>query len=287
MSGTEPIGSIDFTALLIAAEACEVGDCLLFDTVEGYWRVATAAHRASSNVGTQAIARSEYGGAEVGKVKYQTAGTVPQSVTGLAVLTPSADLKLVRASTTGRLERIDAYTSGDDIVGMATWDGRMALNIGWGLISGTVGAPGADGEDGAPGADGISGIPTIVYFDTTTAVANQVIFTTADIPPNSTTKLDFTVYLKKDGAEAGGVAELAGVFLRNGTDPPVRVDIVCPCADEPTNPVQYALLGATLDGLTANLAINGNAVDVRVSPESAELLHWGVACSPRPAEFAG
>jgi hypothetical protein len=136
MSGTEPIGSLDFTALMLASEACSAGDCLLFDTSTGYWRVASTANRTSASVGTQAIARSDYGGSEVGKVKYQTAGVVPQSVSGLPALTPSATTKLVRTSSTGTLERIDAYTAGDDVVGFSTWDGRVALMLGlpWSLI---------------------------------------------------------------------------------------------------------------------------------------------------------
>lgn len=141
MTGTEPIGSIDYTALMLATEACAVGDALVYDATLGYYRVATASHRASAYATTEAIARQAYGGSEVGKVKFQTAGVMSQAVSGLEVLEQTLEKKLVRVSTTGRLERVDAYTDGDDIVGYAHWNGRVALHIGlpWQLIASYAG----------------------------------------------------------------------------------------------------------------------------------------------------
>lgn len=262
------------------------------------------------------------------------------------------------------------------------------------------------------------GTPTIQYVNTTTSAANQVLDdgTTKTIPANSITKIDVDLFVKKDGAAAGGLVQMSGVYLRNGSSAPVRVAMSCPCAsglgataftkltsdvsrtansyadlitqsitttggdlqiffnfagkkttsagtayfklvvdgvditgadvsssggylteaaivwqmalsagahtvkvqwkvdtsgvealcsstpleqqvviaslELPTgssesNPVQYTLSGSTLDGSTANLNINGNNVEVRVSPETAETLHWGVSRAQTSALFSG
>lgn len=142
---TEPLGSFSFSAQMLAADKCAAGDALCFDSTLGYWRVASAANRASAATVTQAIALDPYGESVVGKVRYQGAGTLAQEISSLPVLTPSTTKKLVRVSTTGRLERIDSYTSGDDVVGYATWDGRVALHIGlpWDMIAALAGGGGA------------------------------------------------------------------------------------------------------------------------------------------------
>jgi hypothetical protein len=64
----------------------------------------------------------------VGKVAYKDAGIVPAEVTGLAAGYPSR--VPVRASTTGRLERVDSPGGGDDVVGFAEPDGRVNLIFG-------------------------------------------------------------------------------------------------------------------------------------------------------------
>ncbi len=139
---TEPNFSIDFTARMLATTACNVGDLLVFDAAAvlndtlGYWSVSSTANRATANARTQAVALTEYGGSAVGKVSYQASGTVSQRISGLPDGYPT--LALVRASSTGRFERISGYTPGDDVVGYAEPDGRVHLHLGipWQLIVG-------------------------------------------------------------------------------------------------------------------------------------------------------
>lgn len=142
---TEPNISVGFTARVLGAEGpVAKGNALIYDPTTalddgtlGVWRVATTANRTSANVGADAIALTAYGGSVVGTVSYQAAGVVATEISGLPPLTPSPANKLVRVSATGSLERIDAYTSGDDVVGYARWNGRVALHIGlpWSLIA--------------------------------------------------------------------------------------------------------------------------------------------------------
>ncbi len=132
----EPNFSIDFTARVIASQACAVGDLLVFDSADGFWRVSNTANRTAADARSQAVALTAYGGSMVGKVSYQASGTVAQSISGLS---PGySGIALVRASTTGRFERIVGYTLGDDVVGYAEPDGRVHLHLGipWQLITG-------------------------------------------------------------------------------------------------------------------------------------------------------
>lgn len=129
---TEPNYSVSFTASMQAASACAVGNALAYDASSGYWVVATSANRTSLGKRTEAIALTAYGGSAVGKVAYQTSGTLPASVSGLS--SGYAGKRLVRVSTTGTLERIataSVNTSTDDIVGYAETDGRVHLYIGF------------------------------------------------------------------------------------------------------------------------------------------------------------
>lgn len=133
---SEPALSVSFTARMLASEACAVGNGLVYDAALGYWRVSTAANRASAGSFTEAIALTPYGGALVGSVQYQSSGVVAQEISGLPVIAPATPV-LVRMSTTGVLERIALYTPGDDVVGYAESNGRVALHIGipWQLIA--------------------------------------------------------------------------------------------------------------------------------------------------------
>jgi hypothetical protein len=144
----EPNYSVDFISRMVGSERCAIGDCLVYDTTEQGWRVANAANRASANAGTQAVAITAWGVSIIGQVSVQASATVAQEISGLAVLTPTTTKKLVRTSSTGRLERIDAYTTGDDVVGYATWDGRVALHLGlpWEMISALAGGFAAGGD---------------------------------------------------------------------------------------------------------------------------------------------
>lgn len=135
----EPNFAINFTARMLATEACEAGDLLVFDAAVGNWRVATAANRATAVAKSQAVALTDYGGSLVGKVSYQSSGVVAQELTGLPVGYGSD--ALVRTSSTGAFERIASYTTGDDVIGYAEPDGRVHLHFGlpWGLILGVAG----------------------------------------------------------------------------------------------------------------------------------------------------
>lgn len=252
-----------------------------------------------------------------------------------------------------------------------------------------------------------NGAEPMLYVDTTTNAANQVIDAGSDLPEESITRVDVSAFVKKNGAAAGGVIELAGIYMRNGSSAPVRIGMACPCGSTtttrlldnqtgngspgtaPTNwypgsvnytatggkcrirfwatgftnsasqtitlnlkidgsvvktaplfvndaskhtafpmgyheitlsagthtigltltgtgasgntddranivieeegtdtdPAQYSLSGSTLDGTTADLHINGNKVEARVSPETAETLHWGIKRVQTSAEF--
>lgn len=139
MSG-EPLFSIDFTARYLATDGpCSVGDALVYDGALGYWRVSTAAHRTSADARTQAIALTAYGASVVGTVSYQASGIIAREVSGLTATTAGL-YQLVRVSAAGRLERVASYSAGDDIVGYAMPDGRVALHIGipWETIAALV-----------------------------------------------------------------------------------------------------------------------------------------------------
>lgn len=134
---TEPAVTVGFTAQLLAGTECEIGDLLVYNSSTGYWVVATSANRTSAAAGAQAIAMTAYGGSEVGKVRYQMAGTVAASVTGLA----AGSAALVKTSSTGRLERVVGTPSAsDDVVGYAEADGRVKLCFGmpWSAIASAI-----------------------------------------------------------------------------------------------------------------------------------------------------
>ncbi len=126
---TEPHFAIDFTARMIAASLCEVGDALVYDSADGYWKVSTAANRTTADARTQAIALTAYGGSAVGKVSYQASGTLAEEISDLG----AGSRQLVRVSTAGRIERIATASvdpDTDDVIGYAETDGRVHLFIG-------------------------------------------------------------------------------------------------------------------------------------------------------------
>lgn len=151
MSG-EPNFSVNFISRMLGSGQCAKGDVLVYDAVNHGWLVATTANRTATFSGAQAVAITAWGSSIIGQVSYQSSGLVAQEVSGLSVLTPSTTRKLVRTSSTGRLERVDAYTTGDDVVGYAFWDGRVALHVGlpWDQIAALAGGgppTGAAGGD--------------------------------------------------------------------------------------------------------------------------------------------
>lgn len=135
---TEPNFSVNFTAAMLATEACAIGDLLVYHQSVGVWKVATTANRTAADAGAQAIAMTAYGGSLIGKVSYKDTGIMAREVTGLGTV---GSTQLVRTSSTGRLERVSSYTAGDDIVGFAEKDGRVHLLFGlpWSMISAIAG----------------------------------------------------------------------------------------------------------------------------------------------------
>jgi hypothetical protein len=73
-------------------------------------------------------------------VTYRNAGVLEASISDLEA---AASKKLVRTSTAGRIERIDAFTPGDDVIGYAETDGRVHLHFGlpWDQVSVIGGIP--------------------------------------------------------------------------------------------------------------------------------------------------
>lgn len=138
---SEPNFSVNFTAVMLATDGCARGNCLVFNSGSGVWRVASATNRTSANARTQAIALTAYGGSAVGTVSYQSSGVLAAEVSGLP---PDSVEKLVRCSAAGVIERVSSYSAGDDIVGYAEPDGRVHLHLGipWSLINSVGGAPG-------------------------------------------------------------------------------------------------------------------------------------------------
>lgn len=159
---TEPNFSVNFSARMIASEACSVGNLLVYDAAVGNWKVSTTANRAAANALSQAVALTPYGGSLVGKVSYQSSGVVAQEITGLSAGYGSR--VLARTSATGTFERITGFTSGDDVVGFAEPDGRVHLHLGlpWqdilALASFPVEVPGGVGHMIVYGPDGYSGV---------------------------------------------------------------------------------------------------------------------------------
>lgn len=109
---------------------------------------------------------------------------------------------------------------------------------------------------------------------TTTATANQVIddggifggldFTLAD---DAITKVSIELNAKKVGAAEGITIELKGTFVRDASGTPQRID---------TDDFSAKYLGTSVNGTTANLNINGNKIELRVSPASADTLTWKI-----------
>lgn len=124
---SEPNGSFNFTAQMLASEPCGVGNGLVYDSNLGVWRVSTAANRATANARTQAIAKTAYGGSMVGKVQYQMSGVLAAEISGLGAGAAS----WVRMSTAGICERFTPAGGGlSDIIGKCFADGRVALDMG-------------------------------------------------------------------------------------------------------------------------------------------------------------
>lgn len=108
-------------------------------------------------------------------------------------------------------------------------------------------------------------------IQTTTATANQVIedgglFGDEDfaLPENAITILKFTGTVHKPSTEDGGDFEVKATYVRNG-DAPTLIGAAA---------ITLNLAGTTLDGTTLDLNVNGNKVELRASPETADTLNW-------------
>lgn len=108
---------------------------------------------------------------------------------------------------------------------------------------------------------------------TTTNAANQIIddglsFGGEDfsIPDNATVTIESTVELKKAGAAEGGRLTIVGTFCRAG------VELVRIGTDDTTNKLSVGLAGTTL-----NYNINGNAVELCISPSVNVTINEGIA----------
>lgn len=158
---TTPNYSIMYSAQLVGATLVNVGDVLIpYAVDETKYVVATSANRGTR--GSEGIALTACGANVVGSVQMQQDGTIDATISGLGV---GASRQLVRVSTTGRLERIASYTTGDDIAGYAEIDGRVHLWFGlpWTDLSAAAGlgfpivVPGTSGHMIVYASDGLSG----------------------------------------------------------------------------------------------------------------------------------
>lgn len=121
-----PSHSIIFWAPPANAQSLvNVGDVLIPSaSTPGAWVVATSANRGTRRA--EGVAISNTSGSGFGAVEIQQAGTLDASIAGLG----SGPKALVRVSSAGRLERVQTFGTGDDIVGIAEEDGRVHLMIG-------------------------------------------------------------------------------------------------------------------------------------------------------------
>lgn len=139
-----PNHSINFYAPLAASAPCSIGQVMIPDASTGsFYVVATAANRGTR--GSEGVAVSAWGGVpgSVGVVKLQQDGILAAE---LSLLPPAVGRKLVRCSVAGAIERIDSFTSGDDVIGFAEEDGRVHLFFGlpWAIIEALAGGGGGD-----------------------------------------------------------------------------------------------------------------------------------------------
>jgi hypothetical protein len=228
---TEPAGSFNFTAQMLAASATAVGNGLVFDSSLGYWVVATAAARTSANARTQAIATTAYGGSAVGKVQYQSAGILPASISLLA----AGSASWVRMSSTGFIERFTPVAAGtSDVIGKCYADGRVALELGiWtedlaigggggaslsGTIPGLLHLSGANAGTADPNftvpSAGVmaigwdAGVPNKGFFEIYAATGGTETPATATFPADGLYRLS---YFTADGPFHGDSITLVGV----------------------------------------------------------------------------
>ncbi len=110
---------------------------------------------------------------------------------------------------------------------------------------------------------------------TTTSSANQVIDNGNDtgsgedfvLPASSMTRIAWLVTVKKTSTAHGGTIEVKADYVRDGSGAPTLIG---------AETITYNLTGSTLDGTTVNLNVNGNRVELRASPESADTLNWRI-----------
>lgn len=122
---TEPLGSVNFTALILAVNGpAAIGQALVFDSAQGTWLVATAANRTALGKRAEAIAITAYGGSSVGKIAYRSSGLLANELSLLGTGTAS----WVRVKSDGYLERCTP-APGDDLVGKCQTDGRLLLTL--------------------------------------------------------------------------------------------------------------------------------------------------------------
>ena len=129
-------------------------------------------------------------------------------------------------------------------------------------------------------ADTLTTAPSVVERErrlraqTTTAAAAQIlddggVYGTEDftLPENAITRVSATLLVKKDATAAGGTIDMLATFYRDGAGAATPIGSAT---------ITSQLEGASLDGTTAVFHPNGGKVEILVSPESADTLHWGV-----------
>ena len=118
-------------------------------------------------------------------------------------------------------------------------------------------------------------IPTrLVTTTTTTATASQVIHDGGTVngvdlalPPSALVRVSDLVIVKKASTADGGSIEIKSDWVRNGTGAPAQLG---------ASVITYNLSGTTLDATTVAHAANGNRIELKASPESADTLAWSV-----------
>lgn len=169
---TEPFGSVNFTALILAVNGpAAIGQALVFDSTQGTWLIATLANRTALGKRAEAIATSPYGGSAIGKISYQTSGLLPAELAfplGGAVGAAS----WVRVKSDGYLERCTPGV-GDDLVGKCQTDGRLILTMNtW---DSTNISPGSGASPGGSDGDVQTRVNATTFGGLSPGAANNII----------------------------------------------------------------------------------------------------------------
>ncbi len=115
--------------------------------------------------------------------------------------------------------------------------------------------------------------PYLFPKQTTTATANQVIYDANTegvdlaLPDNTVTTVVDEVTVQKNATTEGGGITVKSTWARNAAGAPVQIGATA---------ITYNLNGTTLDGTTVTHTANGNRIELKASPESADTLNWRV-----------